>query len=696
MSTDPTDVLLDRLERLARNFFWAWQPEVMNIFRDIDPRLWTQVNHNPIRMLKELPRETIADRSRDLAIESRVVYALRRLEDYLAGDSTYGLEHAGPINARPVAYFSAEFGVHESLPVYAGGLGVLAGDHMKAASDLGIPIVGVGLFYVQGYFRQHIDESGWQQESYGEIEVDDLPMKRATDGDGKPIVIAVETPKGTLHAGIWRAPIGRNELILLDADVEENGPKDRELTSRLYGGDENVRLRQEILLGVGGMRALDALGITPGVVHMNEGHAALAALEYIRVRMERDGKSFDEALRDAQIRSVFTTHTPVPAGHDRFTEALVEENLSTLRESLGLDTKRFMALGRVDPEDESETFCMTVLAIKTSRFINGVSNLHGHVSRAMWHRLWPGRPEQEVPIGHITNGVHTPSWLAPQMLRIYEPFLPVDYAHRWHEPETWARLMEIDDGELWEAHQVMRHRLVDFVRRRTGVTGLDPHALTLGFARRFATYKRAVLLAQDEARLEALLRAPGRPVQIVFAGKAHPKDEPGKRFIQRIYQLSQDPRFKDHIVFIPDYDIGVGRALCHGVDGWVNTPRRPMEACGTSGMKVLLNGGLNISILDGWWAECYDGTNGFAIGTVEGHHDPKVQDARDAEALYRVLEEEVVPLFYERDAAGIPRRWVHRMKRALVTGAWRFSADRQVIDYLHRAYLPAAGGTWVG
>ncbi|RMG13601.1 MAG: alpha-glucan family phosphorylase [Deltaproteobacteria bacterium] len=696
MQTDPTDVLVERLERLARNFFWAWQPEVMNIFRDLDPRLWTRVNHNPIRMLQELPREAIAERSRDLAIESRVVYALRRLDDYLAGEDTYGLTHAGPINARPVAYFSAEFGVHESLPVYAGGLGVLAGDHMKAASDLGIPIVGVGLFYVQGYFRQQLDAEGWQQETYGEIEVEQLPMRRATDGDGKPIVIGVETPKGTVHAGIWRAPIGRNELILLDADVEENGPKDRLLTSRLYGGDENVRLRQEILLGIGGMRALAALGIVPSVVHMNEGHAALAALEYIRVRMERDGLSFDAALRDAQIRSVFTTHTPVPAGHDRFPESLVEENLATLREALGLEPKRFMSLGRVDPENEGEPFCMTVLAIKTSRFINGVSHLHGHVSRQMWKDLWPGRPEQEIPIGHITNGVHIASWLAPQMLRVYEPFLPRDYARRWHEPQTWAGLMEIDDGELWEAHQVMRHRLIDFVRRRTGVAELDPYALTLGFARRFATYKRAVLLAHDEERLAALLGSAERPVQILFAGKAHPKDEPGKRFIQRIWQLSQDPRFRGRIVFIPDYDIGVARALCHGVDGWVNTPRRPLEASGTSGMKVLLNGGLNISILDGWWAECYDGTNGFAIGSVEGHVDDAVQDARDAESLYRVLEEEVVPLFYARDEAGIPHGWVHRMKRALVTGAWRFSADRQVIDYLNRAYLPAAGGTWVG
>jgi glycogen phosphorylase len=685
--------LFDRLSQLAHNYWWCWQPEVVGIFRDLDPQLWTEVNHNPILMLKRLDRQSVAKRSREMAIESRVLYVRRRLDEYLGGEGTYGRHNAGPILARPVAYLSAEFGIHESLPVYAGGLGILAGDHVKAASDLGIPLVGVGLFYVEGYFRQHLDEKGRQQEAYGETNVDLVPMRRATDASGAPLRISVETPSGPLYAEIWRTEVGRNSLILLDANVEGNSAEDRALTARLYGGDNTVRLRQEILLGVGGLRALEALGIETSCVHMNEGHSALASLEAIRVRMQEDGLSFEDARREVAIRTVFTTHTPVEAGHDRFTAELVDAHLGALRESIGLSEKDFLALGRVDPEDETEKFCMTVLALKTSRLANGVSGLHGHVSRKMWQSLWPDRPEQEIPIGHITNGVHVLSWLAPQMYRVYERVLGPRWAHRMHDPEVWHGIEAVDDGEMWEAHQVLRSRLVDFARRRCGNDGvLDPSALTLGFARRFATYKRATLMFNEIDRLAAILNDPDRPVQILFAGKAHPKDEPGKAFIKRIRELSDDPRFAGKLVFIEDYDIGVGRTLVHGVDAWVNNPRRPMEACGTSGQKVVLNGGLNVSILDGWWAEGYDGTNGFAIGTERTHADPDVQDARDSESLYQTLENEVIPLFYDRDESGVPRGWVRRMKRALLTLAWRFSADRMLIDYLHRAYLPAAGG----
>ncbi len=684
--------LFNRLNQIAHNFWWSWQPEVMAIFRDLDPQLWTEVNHNPILLLKRLDNDTLTRRSREMAIESRVLYALRRLSEYLTGEGAYGRRHAGPLLARPVAYFSAEFGVHESLPVYAGGLGTLAGDHLKAASDLGIPLVGVGLFYVEGYFRQQIDEHGHQQEFYGETDVDLVPMRRAAGPDGKPLIVSVETPSGILQAGIWRTQVGRNDLVLLDSNVEGNSPEDRKLSARLYGGDDTVRLRQEILLGVGGLKALRALRLHPSVVHMNEGHSALAGLEAIRRRIEEDGVSFADACREVAIRTVFTTHTPVEAGHDRFKPELVEAHLGSLRESLGLSLPELLALGRVNPDDDEEKFCMTVLALKTSRLANGVSHLHGHVSRKMWQNLWPERPEREVPIGHITNGVHVLSWLAPQIHRLYERVLGPRWSHRMHDPDVWAGIDDIDDGELWEAHQVMRSRLVDFVRRRAGDERLlDPTALTLGFARRFATYKRATLLLGEEKRLDAIVNNPDRPLQILFAGKAHPKDEPGKSFIKRIHDLSRDPRFAGKIAFVEDYDIGVGRALVHGVDAWVNTPRRPMEACGTSGQKVVLNGGLNISILDGWWAEAYDGTNGFAIGSERTHADPEMQDQRDSEAFYSVLENEVVPAFYDRNDSGVPRAWVARMKRALVTLAWRFSADRMLIDYLQRMYLPAAG-----
>ncbi len=685
--------LFSRLNQIAHNFWWSWQPEVMAIFRDLDPELWNEVNHNPILLLRRLEQETLTRRSREMSIESRVLYALRRLSEYLSGEGTYGKRNAGPILARPVAYLSAEFGIHESLPVYAGGLGILAGDHLKAASDLGIPLVGVGLFYVEGYFRQQIDEKGHQKEFYGETDVNHVPMRRALAECGRALTVSVETPSGPLLAGIWTTRVGRNSLILLDSNVEGNSEEDSKLTARLYGGDDEVRLRQEILLGVGGLRALDALGIHPSVVHMNEGHSALASIEGIRRRMKEDGLSFEDARRDVSLRTVFTTHTPVEAGHDRFEPELAEAHLGTLREDLGLTEQEFLALGRVNPDDDEERFCMTVLALKTSRTANGVSSLHGHVSRRMWRNLWPGRPEREIPIGHITNGVHVLSWLAPTLYRFYERVLGPRWAHRMHDPDVWTGILEIDDGELWEAHQVMRSRLVDFVRRRASDESiLEPKSLTLGFARRFATYKRATLMFSELDRLDELVNSEERPVQILFSGKAHPKDEPGKAFIKRIHDLSRDPRFAGKLAFVDDYDIGVGRALVHGVDAWVNTPRRPMEACGTSGQKVVLNGGLNISILDGWWAEAYDGTNGFAVGNDRCHADPDVQDERDAEALYQTLRDQVVPAFYERDESGVPREWVRRMKRALVTLAWRFSADRMLIDYLNRAYLPAAGG----
>jgi starch phosphorylase len=606
-----------------------------------------------------------------------------------------------------VAYFSAEFGLHESLPIYSGGLGVLAGDHLKSASDLGVPLVGVGLFYAKGYFDQRLNSEGWQEESYFTADTRTLPMDAATDDSGKPVRVNVETREGELWAEVWAAHVGRSRLLLLDTDVEENAPEDRGLTSQLYGGDNRTRIRQELVLGVGGLRALEALGVEPSVIHMNEGHSAFAVLEQARRLMEREGRSFGEVQERVARRAVFTTHTPVEAGHDRFEPELVEETLGPLREALGLDEGGLLALGRVHADDAQEPFCMTVLGLRMSRARNGVSAIHGRVSRRMWHALWPDRSEDEVPIGHVTNGVHLASWLAEPMAALYERHIQDGWRYQAPCPAAWCVVDRVDDEEFWEQHQILKAGLLEFVRRRVrqqaeargeepprrpdGSPCLDPAVLTIGFARRFADYKRADLLFRDPERLDRLVNHEKRPVQLIFAGKAHPDDEPGKQLIQKVVQPTRDPRFQGKIVFIENHDINVSRHLAQGVDLWLNTPRRPNEACGTSGQKAVLNGGLNLSTLDGWYAQAYDGTNGFAIGTGEEHAEPEEQDRRDLDSLFHVLEDQVAPLFYDRDADDVPRRWVARQKQAIRTLAWRFSARRMVKDYTLECYLPAAG-----
>jgi starch phosphorylase len=585
---------------------------------------------------------------------------------------------------------------------------VLAGDHIKSASDLGIPLVGVGLFYGQGYFRQLLDRDGWQHEEYLETDVNQLAMETAIGKNGRPVQVQVDTRHGAIYAKVWRVKVGRCDLFLLDSDVEGNTPEDREMTSRLYGGDGRVRVHQELLLGVGGLRALKALGITPGVLHLNEGHSGFAVLEAIRQRMNEEGISFEKAVPRVAREVVFTTHTPVPAGHDRFDADLVEEHLGPLREALGLSKEGFMALGRENP-DSDERFCMTVLGLKLSRRANAVSSLHGEVSRAMWTGLSPGKLEDAVPIGHITNGVHVPSWLAPQMFRLYDRHLGTGWHLRSSGAKIWDGIDNVDDGELWETHFNLKSQMIEFVRRRAVKQAqrrdepravlqqlarvLSPDALTIGFARRFATYKRANLILADIEKIASMVNDPKRPVQFVFAGKSHPLDEPGKRVLQQIAQLMRDPQFSEKFVFVEDYDINVGRHLTQGVDVWLNNPRRPLEASGTSGQKVVLNGGLNLSVLDGWWAEAYDGLNGFAIGNGRTHSDMNVHDARDGDDLMRVLREEVIPLYYQRDRDGLPRGWIQRMKRTIRTLGWRFNADRMVMDYTLKCYVPAAGGT---
>jgi len=699
----------ERLWSLARNLWWSWDHDSTNLFFDLDPARWTELNHNPISLLGENPLAKLEQRATELVLHSRINYAYRREREYLEKDRTWGTRHAGVLRPRPVAYFSAEFGLHESIPIYSGGLGVLAGDHIKSASDLGIPLVGIGLFYGQGYFRQRLDRNGWQQEEYLQTDINQLPMERAIGTNGKPVMVQIETRTGSIYAKVWRLKVGRCDLFLLDSNVEGNAPEDRELTSRLYGGDRRIRIRQELLLGVGGFRALKAMRITPGVLHLNEGHSGFAVLDAIRNRMQDEGLSFDRAAPRVSRQVVFTTHTPVPAGHDRFNAGLIEEHLGPLIESLGLSLERFMGLGRENAYNQDEDFCMTVLGLNLSRRANAVSALHGEVSRAMWTGLYPGKSEDAVPIGHITNGVHVPSWLAPQMFRLYDRHLGTGWHEHSSEARTWEGIENVDDGELWETHLSLKSQLLQFVRRRAVQQAehrgepknvlqalsraLSPDALTIGFARRFATYKRANLILADIEKLASMVNDPKRPVQFVFAGKAHPLDEPGKRVLQQIAELMRNPRFADRFVFVEDYDINVGRHFVQGVDVWLNNPRRPLEASGTSGQKVVLNGGLNLSVLDGWWAEAYDGLNGFAIGTGRTHSDMDVHDTRDGEDLYRTLREEVIPLYYQRDRDGLPRGWIKRMKRTIRTLGWRFNADRMVMDYTLKCYVPAAGGT---
>ncbi len=696
-----------KLRKLVDNLWWTWHPEIIDLFRSLDPALWRDANHNPKAFLQGLSAGEIERKVHEMDLGGRINFASRRLQEMIDRGGTWGWDETGTLQNQPVAYFSAEFGIHESLPIYSGGLGVLAGDHLKTASDLGIPLIGIGLLYAHGYFMQRLDSSGWQEEEYGETDIDLLPLQRATDDRGEPIIITVDTQPRPLHAAVWRAQVGRASLLLLDADVEANDPEDRGLTTRLYGGDTAMRIRQEMILGFGGMAALEKLKISPGVLHLNEGHSAFAPLGWALSRMEQDGQSYEDAIRQSSIQTVFTTHTPVEAGHDRFTPELVWENLEWLATRMDLSPEQLLELGRVNPDDHREPFTMTVLALKLSRHANGVSALHGHVSRKMWHRLWPNRPEAEVPIGHITNGVHVLSWLAPTMYRLYERYIGKDWAARLGFRDAWEGLEHLPDDELWEAHQLLRHRLIEYTRRRlqsqaklrsssaadvqTLGNALDREALTIGFARRFATYKRATLMFDQAERLSSLLNAKNRPVQIILAGKAHPQDEGGKRLIQEIVELSKSKEFEGKIVFVEDYDIGVGRHLVQGVDVWLNNPMRPLEACGTSGQKVVLNGGLNCSILDGWWAEGFDGTNGFGIGDGRIHSDPEVQRERDANALFDVLEQQVVPLFYDRNEQGIPLLWVQRMKRAILTLAWRFSSNRMLMDYVQSGYLPAAG-----
>jgi starch phosphorylase len=703
----PGEKLKSQLTDLSVNLWWAWNPHIIKLFRDLDPEAFRAANHNPVSVLSGFAADRFESLGQDAALRARVDSAYRELREYLGATRTWASLNAGPLRVRPVAYFSAEFGIHESLPIYSGGLGVLAGDHLKSASDLGLPLVAVGLFYRESYFRQRIGRDGWQHAEYVRSPAELLPAQPALDPAGKRIIIEVPLSKETLRAQVWEIAVGRNRLLLLDTDVEGNSEENRQLAARLYFGDQRVRIRQELLLGVGGVRALRAAGIHWGGLHLNEGHSAFATLEYARLLMELTGADFRTCAQEVAQNTVFTTHTPVDAGHDRFPPELVDDHLEPLRRSLGLSQQEFLGLGRIRPEDNREALCMTVLAFKMSRYANGVSALHGRITRKSWQVLWPHHREDEVPVGHITNGVHVRTWLAPAMQDLYSKHLGADWRDHLANPLMWSRIEGVPDAELWSTHRGLKAALVNFVRRRVSEqrrrneypdefvraaeTALDPDVLTIGFARRFATYKRASLIFSDLPRLTRLLTDAKRPVQLVFSGKAHPADRPGQEVLRQVHESTITGDLKRNVLFIEDYDINVGRHLVQGVDIWLNNPRRPQEASGTSGQKVLLNGGLNFSVLDGWWAEAYDGLNGFAIGDGITHVGLEEQDRRDAQSLYETLENQIIPLYYERDDEGVPRGWVERMKRTIRTLGWRFNTDRMVIDYTNNCYLPAAG-----
>ena len=697
--------ILRPLKELSYNLWFSWHPEVVELFRRLDIDLWEKTYHNPVLFLGEISQDKLDDAIKDEGFITQLNQAYRDYMRYMKEATRFEYDLEKPVDFT-IAYFSAEYAISECLPIYSGGLGILSGDHLKSASDLNLPLVGVGLMYQFGYFHQQLNSDGWQQESYEENDFLNIPLHLEKDKEGSPFKISVKMKSHTVKAQIWCAQVGRIPLYLLDTNLSENLPEDQSITAQLYGGDREMRLRQEIILGIGGVKALHLLGITPAVFHMNEGHSAFASLERIRFLMKRKKLNFGEAFEVVYASNVFTTHTPVPAGNDMFAAKLLETYLSSYIKDLNMSLKDLLDIGRQNPDDENEDFCMTVLAMKTSAQINGVSELHSEVSRKMWQRLWPDLPVRDIPIVPLTNGVHVPSWVSPEIRIMFDQYLSSRWIEDPDNEKVWEGITKIPDSELWRTHERHRERLVGFCRRRLraqlaqrGGTQkeidvvsdvLNPSALTICFARRFATYKRGNLLFNDLDKLADLLNDPDRPVQIIFAGKAHPADEPGKELIKNVIQTAKDPRFRRNIVFIEDYDINVARYLVQGVDVWLNTPKRPLEACGTSGMKAAANGALNLSVLDGWWCEAYNGQNGWAIGSGEVFEDIVYQDEIEAKTVYRLIETELVRLFFFRGHDGLPKHWIAKMKNSMRTICPVFNTHRMLEEYLSRFYVKAA------
>lgn len=695
---------IDRLGELAYNLWWTWQPSAQDLFARLDPTLWESVRHNPVLLLRDVSRERLQAAAENLDYVDLHDRILSAFDNYLRNDKTWFRQNHPGHEQSPIAYFSTEFGLHETLPMYAGGLGILAGDHLKEASDLGLPLVAMGFIYTQGYFFQHISEDGWQESRRVTLRFEDLPVMPILDETGQPMTVSIELPGRTLNARLWEIHVGRIPLYLLDSNVEGNNEVDRALTARLYSSDMDLRISQEMLLGIGGVRALRMLGYNPVVWHMNEGHSAFLGLEQAR-ELVQAGHALGDVLEQIRSHNIFTTHTPVPAGNDEFPLWLVDKYFSQYWPQLGLDQEGFIDLaGRETANGAS--FSMPVLALRFSAQHNGVSELHGRVSRRIWNFLWPDVSEDEVKITHITNGVHTGTWLARRMGSLYTKYLGKDWRERLDEAEMWNAVLDIPDDELWKVRRHLKRRMVAFIRERArkhwmqdGVSPiqviasgvlLDPYALTIGFARRFATYKRADLILKDLDRLLSLLNRPMRPVQFIFAGKAHPADEAGKLLIQEVYRAVKKAENGGRLVFLDDYDIHMARYLVQGVDVWLNTPRRPMEASGTSGQKAALNGAINFSILDGWWREGYNGKNGWMIGEDVDMDDSRQQDEMDMKSLYDTLENEIIPQYYDDATPNqASAAWLAMTKESIRTLAPRFSARRMLKEYVQDMYLPA-------
>jgi glycogen phosphorylase len=723
LSPEDLTKLIADLNRLAHNLWWTWNQGAQEIFLDLSPRCWQNLYHNAVAVLHEVSDYELRVRLQDQEFAQRVRRVLQDFDAYMSDKETWGRQNAPELNRNPVAYFSAEFGFHETLPIAAGGLGILAGDHAKSASDLDIGFVGISLFYREGYFQQQINQDNWQIEYYTLLIPQNLPLEPVLDPKGQPLICAVEIELTDVYFQVWRVNIGRNPVYLLDADRPENPPHLRDLTRRVYGGDNTMRIMQEVLLGIGGVRLLRALGVQPSVFHMNEGHAAFLTLELVREKLAA-GLPMSEALAKTKAQCIFTTHTPVEAGHDRFNRDLMGYALRKMAAQLKLSLEALMGLGRIDPKNEAESFCMTVLGLKLSRAANGVSELHGQVSRQMWHALWPDKPVDQVPIGHITNGIHLTGWMKGPVRKYWQRKLssanPVaevkvggETTTFWkssptialekelNSTEFWQKMADpdfISDEELWALRYKLRRELIEFSRRRLGLRQsqsdfiaydqlLDPDALTIGFARRFATYKRAPLIFDQFENVVKLINDRRRPIQFIFAGKAHPRDDDGKRYIQRIVHLSKYSEMKGRLVFLENYDVHVARQMVSGCDVWLNNPRRPLEASGTSGQKAGCHGCLNLSIMDGWWREGFDGTNGFAIGADSHPASIEDQDRQDSANLYKALTEQVLPAFFNRDDRGIPRQWLQMVRRAMVTLVPQYNTWRMVQEYTRKYYL---------
>jgi glycogen phosphorylase len=695
---------ISKLQEMARNLWYSWNWDVVSLFIRLDADMWERCYQNPVEMLSRLPQSRLEKLAQDEAFLSSLDKVYDKYQDYLKRKRWFAQNH-GESERDRIAYFSLEYGLDTGLPVYSGGLGVLSGDTLKSASDLGLPMVAVGLLYRYGYFRQFLSSDGWQQERYEENDWYHMPVQLVRDENDQPLRVSAVLDNVPVQIQIWKVSVGLIPLYLLDTNIPENSSKAREITSVLYGGDKDMRIRQEIVLGIGGVRALRALKLNPLIFHSNEGHSWFLTLERLRVLTRENGLSLKEAWQHIWSTSIFTTHTPVPAGNEKFDPVLLRRYLGDLVAELGMDWSEFLSLGRINTSDEQEQFGMTVAALKSSAFCNGVSQLHGSVSRNIWHNVWPNLPKNEVPIRAITNGVHPTSWISHDMKDLYESYFGPDYAERPGSPEVWERINRVPDVELWRVHNKRRERLIFFARKsvkrqleRRGATQiemqkadqyLDPQVLTIGFARRFSTYKRGDLIFADPERLARLVNHTQRPIQIVLAGKAHPLDNPGKEIIQVLFRHVSEDRFRNRIMFLEDYDINVARYLVQGCDVWLNNPRRPQEASGTSGMKAALNGVLHFSVLDGWWDEAYNESVGFKVGNGEDYDNVGVQDQLEAEALYNTLERDIIPTFYDRNEIGLPERWIKKMKASILMAGQKFSTHRMVIDYTENFYMPA-------